>query len=78
MICMLDEDDNGTLNFTEFQKLLQYISKWKVCGIAQSALHVLFTLRASLDGGGTHIGTSVGILASAFLCTLSAGCVPSD
>lgn len=39
MICMLDEDDNGTLNFTEFQKLLQYISKWKVWGIAHSALH---------------------------------------
>ena len=30
MICMLDEDDNGTLNFSEFQKLLEYISKWKV------------------------------------------------
>ena len=33
MICMLDEDDNGTLNFSEFQNLLEYISKWKVCGI---------------------------------------------
>ena len=32
MICMLDEDDNGTLDFTEFQKLLQCIAKWKVCG----------------------------------------------
>lgn len=39
MICMLDEDDNGTLNFKEFQNLLQYISKWKVCGIVQTALY---------------------------------------
>ena len=30
MICMLDTDDSGTLDFDEFKTLLEYVSKWKV------------------------------------------------
>ena len=31
MICLLDKDHSGSLEYEEFKTLLNYISKWKVC-----------------------------------------------
>ena len=50
MICMLDTDDSGTLDFDEFKTLLDYVSKWKVSTYVYIRTYVIITILQSMRG----------------------------